>query len=90
MSFKQTLLTLFVFCLAEETEDDEVAAAGYEIYFTGALKDEHVPKLNDTSFNTTVQLYDIAVVFFSLPCKSPINTNIPDGPTKYHSFIHCA
>lgn len=51
----------------EETEDDEVAAAGYEMYYTKAVKDEHVPKLNDTSFNATIQNYDISVIFFFLP-----------------------
>ena len=54
---------------AEETEDDEVAAAGYEIYYTKAVNDSHIPKLNDTSFNTTVKRHDISVVFFFLPCK---------------------
>jgi hypothetical protein len=54
---------------AEETEDDEVAAAGYEIFYTKAVDDSHIPKLNDTNFNTTVKEYDISVVFFFLPCK---------------------
>ena len=58
-----------IFFSAEETEDDEVAAAGYEIYFTNALNADHIPKLNDTSFNVTLAMYDIAVVFFFLPCK---------------------
>lgn len=55
--------------LAEELEDDEVAVAGYEIYYTKAVNDSHVPKLNDTSFNRTVTKFDISVVFFFLPCK---------------------
>ncbi len=57
------------FSTAEETEDDEVAAAGYELFYTRAVDDSHIPKLNDTSFNTTVRKYDISVVFFFLPCK---------------------
>ncbi|XP_046853147.1 uncharacterized protein LOC124446347 [Xenia sp. Carnegie-2017] len=51
----------------EELEDDEVAVAGYEIYYTKAVNDSHVPKLNDTSFNRTVTKFDISVVFFFLP-----------------------
>lgn len=58
-----------LFSTAEETEDDEVAAAGYEIYYTKAVDDSHIPKLNDTSFNTTVRQHDISVVLFFLPCK---------------------
>ena len=46
-----------------------MAAAGYEIYYTKAVDDSHIPKLNDTSFNTTVRQHDISVVFFFLPCK---------------------
>ncbi|XP_028400051.1 thioredoxin domain-containing protein 16-like [Dendronephthya gigantea] len=51
----------------EETEDDEVAAAGYELYYTKAVDDSHIPKLNDTSFNSTIRQYDTSVVFFFLP-----------------------
>ena len=60
---------IFRFYAAEETEDDEVAAAGYEVYYTKAVDDSHIPKLNDTSFNSTIRLYDTSVVFFFLPCK---------------------
>ena len=63
------LIALLCYFAAEETEDDEVAAAGYEMYYTKAVKDDHIPKLNDTSFNTTIQHYDISVVFFFLPCE---------------------
>ena len=63
------VLKVYIFFTAEETEDDEVAAAGYEIFYTRAVNDSHIPKLNDASFNATVRQYDISVVFFFLPCK---------------------
>ena len=68
--YKSLLATERVFFSAEETEDDEVAAAGYEIFYTRAVDDSHIPKLNDTNFNSTVKEYDVSVVFFFLPCKS--------------------
>lgn len=60
------------FSAAEEKEDDEVAAAGYEIFYTKAVDDSHILMLNDTSFNSTVSQYDIAVIFFFLTCELKI------------------